>query len=303
MQLAQLELFVAVIDDGSMTEAGARLGMSQPAVSRSMRNFEQQLGVALFRKDGRSVVPTAAGDRAYDTLSPLIDSWRELQVDLRRLGGRPQEVTVAVPFGTARVLIPVLVRRAPQIVPDIAVNIVERSSPESLLAVRAGEYAMALVYPESPDTAAIAVADEVLCAVGRLDLLGDANSRIPLRELAQLPLLLSESTWSIRRTIDQAFASLGVLPRVVREVGIADALMAFAIEGDGVTILPRSNVVREHELGSLAVREIVEPSIPRTLALAPSAALPTAVRDELVELFRAALTETESAAGWSTRDE
>ena len=300
-ELSALDVFASVIRHGSFGKAAKAHQIAQPSVTSRMRNLERQLGVTLLRRDGRSVVPTDAGQRAYETLSPLVESWRELQVDLRRLGGRPDEVTIAVPFGTARVLIPVLVRHAARAVPDITVNVVERASPESLVAVGAGDYAMALVYPDpatSESPATTTVAHEVLCAVGRPDLLGSAADDIELSELASMPLLLSESTWGIRRIIDTAFVELGRPPRVVREVGIADALMAFALEGDGVTILPRSNVVRELELGTLAAREIVGPTIGRSLALATSPELPPAIADELVDLFRASLTATQPSAGW-----
>lgn len=318
MHLAQLELFVAVVETGGMTPAGELVGMSQPAVSRSMRNLEREIGVALFARDGRNIAPTPAGSCAYTTVVSMLGSWNELQVELRRLGGRPSEVTVSVPFGTARVVIPVLVRRAAQTMPDIRVNVVERASPYALRAVADHEYAMALVYPEaagtpppvqgsigteSPVTAARPVATERLCAVGRPDLLGDAPDAISLSEVARLPLMLSEPSWGIRRTIDAAFERRGITPRVVREVGIAEALMAFAIEGEGVTILPRSNVVREHELGTLVVREIAEPEIRRSLALTASTDLPTPVDDELTVLFTESMREVKDSAGWVFNDQ
>ena len=58
MQIEQLELFVAVVEHGGMTAAGRQMGMTQPAVSRSMSNLERQLGVALFQPDGRGIEPT-----------------------------------------------------------------------------------------------------------------------------------------------------------------------------------------------------------------------------------------------------
>lgn len=300
MQLEQLELFVAVVDHGGMTAAGRELGMSQPAVSRSIANLERQLGAVLFRRDGRNVETTDAGEYAYRELTRLTTDWQRVRAELHRLGGRPAEVTIAVPFGTARVLIPVIVRRAAVDLGDLVVHLVERASPDSMIAVERHEYAMALIYPEDHHTSdgLIPLATEHLHAVGRADLLGVNGEPIDIRDVAKLPLLLSEATWSIRRTIDRAFAEQQITPRVVREVGIADALMAFALEGDGVTILPLSNVVRERELGALAVREITNPPIERQLALTVSSELPTTVASDLVSVVRASISEAASATSW-----
>lgn len=300
MQLAQLELFVAVVEHGGMTAAGRELGLTQPAVSRSIANLEQQLGVALFRRDGRSVEVTEAGDYAYRELKALTGDWHRISAELRRRGGRPDHVTIAVPFGTARVLLPLIIRRATNAIEDLVVNVVERASPDSILAVAQHEYAMALVYPEQPSEVGglIPVATEQFYAVGRPDLLGADGSPIDLADVAKLPLLLSEPTWSIRRTIDRACAERNITLRVVREVGIADALMAFALEGDGVTILPLSNVVRERELGTLAAREITNPRIERVLALAVSPELPASVTAELSDLFRSVLTDAAAVTNW-----
>lgn len=298
VQLAQLELFVAVVETGGITTAGQSLGVSQPSASRSMRALEAELGIALLERDGRSVVPTAAGTCAYESIAGMLKTWQQLQVELRRIGGRPTRITLAVPFGTARVLIPVLVRRAAESMPDVTVNVVEQATPQAMAAVDAREYAMALVYPEAEVVDIPSIATERLCAVGRSDLLGSSGDPIALADLAALPLLLSEPTWSIRRTVDAAFASRGLVPNVVREVGIADALMAFAIEGDGVTILPQSNVVRELELETLNVRPIIEPEIERTLGLARATDIPDAFAVELDDLFAASLREVNHKAGW-----
>lgn len=300
VQLALLELFVTVVEQGGMTAAGRELGMTQPAVSRSIANLERQLGVALFRRNGRQVETTEAGMIAYDKLSVLMGDWHRIRAELRQLGGRPDQVTIAVPFGTARVLIPVLVRRAAAAVSDIMVNVVEQASPDSLAAVARHEYAMALVYPDADDPPAdlTAVATERLYAIGTPALLGSESGPIAIDELAELPLLLSEPSWSIRRTIDRAFAEHGIEPRVVREVGIAEVLMAFAIEGDGVTILPLSNVVRERELGTLAARAIDDPTIERDLALVTSSELSLSAAADLTNLFRSAIDEIAPTTRW-----
>ncbi|MEE9415863.1 MAG: LysR family transcriptional regulator [Acidimicrobiales bacterium] len=303
MQIEQLELFVAVVEHGGMTAAGRQMGMTQPAVSRSMSNLERQLGAALFQPDGRGIEPTEAGTLAYERLSALTLDWRRLLAELRRLGGRPDALTIAIPMGTARVLLPPIIRRAAVDLTDTRVHVVEAPSPLAHRAVISGEYDAALIYPQHDieTTTALTVATERLYAVGKAELLcaeQPGEHPIELAELARLPLLLTEPSWSIRGHIDRAFKERGLKPIIAREVGIADALLAFALEGEGVAVLPLSNVVRERELGSLTVREISEPQLTREIMLVLSTGLPKAVESDVRALIASSISEIAQQANW-----
>ncbi|WP_240937497.1 LysR family transcriptional regulator [Chromobacterium fluminis] len=61
--LRQLRVFQAVIELGGFSRAGDALGLTQPAVSRAVRELEQALGLRLFDRTTREVEPTAAARR------------------------------------------------------------------------------------------------------------------------------------------------------------------------------------------------------------------------------------------------
>jgi DNA-binding transcriptional LysR family regulator len=71
--LDDLLSFVTVAHERSFTKAAARLGISQSALSHSMRALEERLGVRLLTRTTRSVAPTEAGARLLDTLEPRLD--------------------------------------------------------------------------------------------------------------------------------------------------------------------------------------------------------------------------------------
>jgi len=58
MNLRHLEIFRAVLANGSATKAARSMGISQPAVSRVLARFEQDMGLTLFKREGSGLVPT-----------------------------------------------------------------------------------------------------------------------------------------------------------------------------------------------------------------------------------------------------
>lgn len=70
--LRDLNAFVAVAAEGSFTRAAARLGVSQSALSQTVRNLEERLGIRLLNRTTRSVSPTEAGDRLLAQVTPAL---------------------------------------------------------------------------------------------------------------------------------------------------------------------------------------------------------------------------------------
>ncbi|MGE8259054.1 MAG: LysR family transcriptional regulator [Stenotrophomonas sp.] len=78
----QLAMFALVARERSFTRAAAQLGMSQPALSRSMRQLEERLGVRLLARTTRSVSPTEAGEQLLRVVAPRFE---EIDIELAQL--------------------------------------------------------------------------------------------------------------------------------------------------------------------------------------------------------------------------
>jgi DNA-binding transcriptional LysR family regulator len=87
--------FLAVAREQSFTKAAAKLGVSQSALSHSMRDLEERLGVRLLTRTTRRVAPTEAGERLVQTLGPRFE---EIEVELAALGELRDK-----PAGTVRI--------------------------------------------------------------------------------------------------------------------------------------------------------------------------------------------------------
>src|SRR6266436_7205210 len=79
MELRQIQYAVAVIDHGGFTRAAAALYVSQPSLSQGVANLEAELGTPLFRRVGRRVVLTAAGEAFQEPARQLLRDARTIR--------------------------------------------------------------------------------------------------------------------------------------------------------------------------------------------------------------------------------
>src|ERR1700737_4800830 len=94
-ELNDLLAFVAVARERSFTKAAAQLGVSQSALSHTIRGLEERLGLRLLARTTRSVSPTAAGERLYRSVGPRLT---EIEVEVAALSELRDK-----PSGTVRI--------------------------------------------------------------------------------------------------------------------------------------------------------------------------------------------------------
>jgi len=87
--LGNLAMFLAVAEERSFTKAAAKLGISQSALSHTMRRLEAKLGLRLLTRTTRSVAPTEAGERLIETLRPALNDIDDRLASLTELRERP----------------------------------------------------------------------------------------------------------------------------------------------------------------------------------------------------------------------
>ena len=83
LELRHLELVRTVVEEGGLTRAGKRLGLSQSALSHQLSGVEEQLGVSLFHRIGRRLVLAPAGERILRAASLVIPEIERTESDLR----------------------------------------------------------------------------------------------------------------------------------------------------------------------------------------------------------------------------
>src|SRR5579863_1356510 len=116
--------FLAVARERSFTKAAAKLGVSQSALSHTIRGFEKRLGLRLLTRTTRSVAPTEAGERLLQTVGPHFDEIETGLANLTALREKPAGSLriSSVEHATETILAPALTKLLPNY-PDIKVEI------------------------------------------------------------------------------------------------------------------------------------------------------------------------------------
>lgn len=239
MELRHLRYFVAVADAGAVSRAAGRLNISQPALSRQIRDFEAELGVSLFeRRAGRLVLTGEGGDllvRGRDLLAGA-ESLRERAHALR--GGDAGIIRVGVAPLTLESLLPPFLVRYQRRHPRIEVRLAEDSPGRLWARLERGELNVAISFPGHEGLGSRLLFP--LCALGVMS----PNHRLARRatvdvgELANERLLLLSRQFLTRQWFDTACQRAHLRPNMALESTAPHALIALARVGYGLAIVP-----------------------------------------------------------------
>lgn len=135
--LNDITAFLAVAREGSFTKAAARLGVSQSALSQTLRNLEARLGLRLLTRTTRSVSPTEAGERLIQAVGPRLEEVEAELAALTALRDKPAgTVRIAAGEHAADVILWPAVEKLLPSYPDITVEIVIDNGLTDIVAER-----------------------------------------------------------------------------------------------------------------------------------------------------------------------
>jgi len=134
-ELGDLAAFAAVAQERSFTRAATRLGVSQSALSHTMRSLEKRLGLQLLARTTRSVSPTAAGAALLEDLTPALERIERSLAEASKKRESPAgRIRLIIPRTAAKlVLLPRLARFHRQY-PEIVLDITSSNDPVDLVA-------------------------------------------------------------------------------------------------------------------------------------------------------------------------
>ncbi len=255
LNLHLLRLFVAVARHGGFSRAAAALHISQPAVSKGVREFEAQVGHRLLERGAGGVTLTAAGSVLLREAAPLFAAERAAEESLAELRGlRRGTLVVGASTTIATYVLPPILGAFHREHPGVALRLVSANTDAIAARLLARELDVALV--EGPvDLPGIQVEpwrDEALI------LITAPNHRLAGRvvDAAMLSaeiMIVREPGSGTRTVAAAALAQFGVTPREMLEVGSTEAIKQVVAAGLGIALVPAASATDQIALGRLRV--------------------------------------------------
>ncbi|MGW4158601.1 LysR family transcriptional regulator [Streptomyces sp. NPDC004788] len=259
----RLAYFAAVARHEHVTRAAQEMGVPQSTLSRAMVRLEEDLGVALFARRGRTVSLTAAGRRFLGAAERALAEV-ERAADTVRADADPTAGRVA--FGFLHTMgsetVPGLIRAFRVDHPRVRFTLVQNYGEAMIERLRSGELDLCLTspVPDAPDLVGRRLDEQRLRLVVPDDHRLASRKRIRLAEAADETFVTLEPGYGLRRITDDLCAQAGFKPRVAFEGEEAETLRGLVAAGLGVALLPPPAVARPGvvELGVTSPRAVRE---------------------------------------------
>ena len=276
MDTRQLAAFCEVVERRSFSEAAARLGVTQPAVSQQVRALEQRLGTQLLDRSGRRVEPTEAGLRLYRGAQRLLALEEQVLGELAEPEGPLRgSLELGASTGPAAVVLPVLLCEFQRDNPDVRVrlSVSDTQSVVELVAERRLELGIVGAARRHRSVSFEPFfRDEVIlaCPPGH----PFAGRTVPLDELPGGPLILMQQGAGVRQMVEDELRKAGTRLRdldVPLELGLQESVRSAVQAGYGVGFISRRAVETDLAAGTLVEARVAGLELEREMLLVRAA--------------------------------
>jgi DNA-binding transcriptional LysR family regulator len=285
LKLKQLRLIAAIGEHDSVLRAAEALNISQPGATKLLKDAERDLGVALFDRTNRGVVPTDCGHalirHAKLVLAQLSHAAEELD-DLA--GGTGGRVTVGTLLAASAVLLPTAIRRLREKRPRVSVAVIEGTNDRLMPALRVGDIDFVVgrlsEFRFRDEIVQEPLLHEEASVVARVGHPLARRRQLRIAALAEYEWILPPPETTLRRQVDKAFHDEGLEPprAAVQSVSLLTN-RALLLATDMIGVWPRQVVLDDVNRGVLAVLPVKLPpaagpvgiSRRRSIVLSPAA--------------------------------
>lgn len=291
----RLRHFLAVFELGSIGQAADKLLLTQPALTKSLRSLEDELGVRLFDRTPMGVVATVFGEAQAMHAKAIEAQLRSAEAAIGALRGKAKgRVTVGIGPSVAPNLMPQATLTLQRLHPGIELTVIEGLVDDLVPQLRRGQLDVAVgAWPKLADpdfSTEVIVADTLDVYVRAGHPLADSTA-LTLQSLLAYPWALPPATQKWRQQFDQLFIEQGLSPpRPTVTSNSASYLKALMRRGDYLSYLPGQLVVGDTD-GLVALDVDVAHLSPEISMTFRERALLRAPVAELVQVLRAAGTD------------
>lgn len=267
MNLYQLQSFVTVISEGSMTAAADKLFLTQPAISQQIRNLEEDLGVELLVRGVRQIKPTLQGEVLFDYAKKVLQLSQQAEVAVKAMGAELKgQLRVGTLNSLGVHLMSPIVGRLLKYNPKLSIKIDYSLGDELIKSFKRGDLDV-LILPEvekqyglhlnEADKKFLMTEDMWLVGSGRET---DMPKQIEMKEITKYPLIFFNREYpQFNELLISEFQKAGVAKEPTFESPNVGTLKRVIESGLGWGFLPSLSIKKQVRMGRLnhvQVREL-----------------------------------------------
>lgn len=297
MNVRQLHYFLQIAELKSFTRAAAVLHVAQPALSRSIRALEEELGVQLFHRTERGVQLTESGELLRAKAAKLIADFAQMRDEVAAQATELRgELTFGVPPSMREMVTLPLVRLFRARHPRVLLRVNEGISTVLNELIHTGRVDMAVVSATEPlaTLGHEALLTEAMYLIGPRSARLNPRREIPIRRVAEVPLVVTLRPNALRALVEEALARIGHPLEPVLEANATSVMLDVVAAGDGFTVLPYCAAHAGLQAGRLSAAPVAGLKVTWEIAYSKERALSRAgreLRDTLREIARAAIDD------------
>ena len=253
--LEYYKVFYYVAECKSLTLAAAQLSISQPAVSQSVRQLEQEVGAKLFVRTSKGVKLTPEGELLFSYVSK---GYEQIELGEKKLAQMMDlelgELRIGASDMTLQFYLLPYLELFHEKYPNIRVVVSNAPTPETLRYLQEGKIDFGVVSTPFEETAgiqAVKVREIEDVFVAGLKFIPYKNKMLDLQELERLPLISLEKNTSTRRYMDNFLEKNGVVMHPEFELATSDMIVQFTLRNLGVGCVMKDFAAEYLESGKL----------------------------------------------------
>ncbi len=244
MDLKVIRYFIEIVDAGGFGKACEKVHLTQPALSKAVRQLEEELDLTLLErgKRGTQVKLTPAGEVVYRHGKDLLDGRKRMLAELaaqRNLSAGELNLGLA-PLGSAEIFAPIIAKYRQQY-PQIEMHLLVRGGVEQTSAIQKGEIELATGIIDFNDGYdGIRVFNDPMVVVLPKENPLASREHLFITDLNHQPQVMFETEYTLYQLVLTACQAAGFTPQNITRVSQADFGIALVAAGTGVMVLPRS---------------------------------------------------------------
>ncbi len=263
MTIKQLQYFVSVCRTENLTASAKELFISQPTLSLTIKELEEEAGAELFTKKGNRLFLSDAGRRLQAEAEAVLAQFGRLNEVIT--GGKLRKSYIRIGFSTftGSTVMPELVSRFSKANPGLEILAYEDTGEALLGRLEAGGLDAVLTggrYAESANWKGkfegIDLKRTDLRYCRGTDSIAEGKKRITLEEIASEPLVMLDRNFPLAKTIEDLFASAGLDLNVILRTSQMFTVESFVTEGAAGGFLPLGMAENNRKIRVLSCPEI-----------------------------------------------